>query len=352
VGRRPKSPAVPFKMAGKKIDKPYCLSDDSVNVYGFRLLTSGYQIEEYRKNPIGYYMHDRSCGVVVKWEDLTIQGEKVYGTPVINMAHERGQQTVDEVEGGFLNAASVGHIVVLEYSDEPAMKLPGQSGPTITKWYNRECSLVDVPGNNNALTDLYDMGGNSLKLSDLCAKSTTDLTNGNMKQLTLTLSAGLYAALGLAATATPADVEAKLPDLVAKANRADQLEIDKVTLAAERDAAQLKYDTLVNTTVKTQVADLLAKALADKKVTVEVKNRLASDYATNPEGLKLLLDGMAVYTPLTAALKADDEAKAKQYAGKKWDDLFEAGLTDALKADCPQLYKELYKAEYGNEPKM
>jgi len=38
-----------FKKAGRQ----YVLSDSSVNEYGFRLLTSGYQIESFRKNPIG-----------------------------------------------------------------------------------------------------------------------------------------------------------------------------------------------------------------------------------------------------------------------------------------------------------
>jgi len=40
----------------KKIDREFILSDSSVNVYGFRLLTSGYQIDEYKKNPIGYHI--------------------------------------------------------------------------------------------------------------------------------------------------------------------------------------------------------------------------------------------------------------------------------------------------------
>ncbi len=158
-------------MAGKKIDKEYCLSDSSVNCYGFRLLTSGYQLDQFAKNPIGYHMHNRDGGVVLKWEDLRVDGDKVYGKPVVNMSNPRGKQTVEEVEGGFLNAASVGHIVVLEYSNEDEMKLEGQTGPTVTKWYNGECSLVDIPGNSNALTNLFDRDGNSLTLQDLTSRS-------------------------------------------------------------------------------------------------------------------------------------------------------------------------------------
>lgn len=100
----------------KKAERSYVLSDSSVNEYGFRLLTSGYEIESFRKNPIGYYMHKREDGIVLKWEDLRIEEDQVLGVPVINLVNARGEQTLQEVENGFLNAASVGHIVVLEYS--------------------------------------------------------------------------------------------------------------------------------------------------------------------------------------------------------------------------------------------
>ena len=149
----------------KKLDKEYVLSDSSVNEYGFRLLTEGYQLHEFQKNPIGYYMHRREDGVVLKWSDISITGDTITGRPVINLSNGRGAQTCQEAENGFLNAASMGHIVVLEYATDPALMLPGQTGPTITKWYNKECSLVDIPGNNNALVRLYDAQENEISLA-------------------------------------------------------------------------------------------------------------------------------------------------------------------------------------------
>jgi hypothetical protein len=104
----------------KKIDRQYVLSDSSVNEYGFRLLTSGYELATFQKNPIGYYMHRREDGIVLKWEDLHVEDDKVVGMPVINLSNGRGEQTCDEAENGFLNAASVGHIVVVEYSTDAA----------------------------------------------------------------------------------------------------------------------------------------------------------------------------------------------------------------------------------------
>ncbi len=163
----------------KKVEREFMLTDSSVNSYGFRLLTSGYQIEEFKRNPIGYYMHDRNLGVIVKWDDLRVDNDAVLGKPVINLSHPRAQQTIDEIENGFLNAASVGHIIVIDYSDAPEMKVPGQKDVTVTKWYNQECSLVDVPGNMNALS-LFDKNENPLKLSDL--KSNSTAFNSKKKQ--------------------------------------------------------------------------------------------------------------------------------------------------------------------------
>lgn len=154
-------------MSAKTIEKEFVLSDSTVNCYGFRLLTSGYQKPEYERNPIGYYMHQRENGVLLRWERINVKGDKITAYPTINLNHPRGEQTVNEVNDGFLNAASVGHIVVLDWSDDPKMKLEGQTGPTITKWYNRECSLVDVPGNNNALGLMYDGDGNAITLASL-----------------------------------------------------------------------------------------------------------------------------------------------------------------------------------------
>jgi hypothetical protein len=63
-------------MAFKKIDRDFCLSDSTVNCYGFRLLTSGCQLERFNP-PIGYLMHERQKGVACRWEDLRIEGDMV-----------------------------------------------------------------------------------------------------------------------------------------------------------------------------------------------------------------------------------------------------------------------------------
>lgn len=313
----------------KKIDKRFQLSDESVNVHGFRLLTSGYLIDEYKKNPIGYLMHKRDDGVLLKWEDLTIEGDKVYGKPVINMSHPRAQQTVDEIENGFLNAASLGHFVVLDYSTDPELMLPDQTGPTVTKWFNRECSLVDIPGNMNALS-LFDKDENPINLSDLKNQNVS-----TMEKIVFTPQQ--LAAMNLKDDAKPLEVNNAFNDLVAKANKADDL--------------QKQLDDLKAKSTKEKVDALLKTALEDdKKITKEFSDQLAEDYKDNPEGLKNLLDKMPAYKSVTDQL-GEGKKDTKDLADKSWDELHASGKLEDLKANNPELWKQKFKEQFGTEPK-
>lgn len=315
----------------KKIDREFSLTDSTVNVYGFRLLTKGYLMDEYKKNPIGYLMHKREDGVLVKWEDLRVEGDTVKGKPVINMSHSRAAQTVDEIENGFLNAASVGHIVVLEMSDDPSLKLSGQTGPTVTKWFNRECSLVDVPGNINALAKLYDENDNEINLADYQTKLKTE-----MKQIQFT--AANLAALNLTAEAEESAVQTAFQELVSKAAKVPGLETQLNDLRAQ--------------VCKDKVEGILKTALDANKITKELSDRLAKDYATNPEGLKSVVDGLPVYKSVTDRL--DEETPDKKFAplmAKSFNDLMESGEAEILKKQAPELYKQKFKEEFGHEPK-
>jgi len=194
----------------KKIAKRFVLSDSSINVYAFRLLSEGYVIEEYLKNPIGYYMHDRSTGVLVRWDDIKREDDNITGLPVINLCHPRGQQTADEIESGFLNAASVGEIVVL---DSRTDYLNGEQVMTVTRWYNKECSLVDRGGNRNAIaTKLYDHEGAEIpNLADYTHQ------NEQLKMKNISLTPSLVAILNLADNAGDADIATALQNLADQA---------------------------------------------------------------------------------------------------------------------------------------
>lgn len=322
----------------KKIDRQYVLSDSTINEYGFRLLTSGYQLDSFKKNPIGYYMHRREEGIVLKWDDLRVEDDKIVGTPVINLSNTKGQQICDEAENGFLNAASVGHIVVLEYSNDPDLMLPGQTGPTITRWYNKECSLVDIPGNCNALSRLYDAQENEINLVDIVPPVLKTLQPDTFRKLkgTLQLEEGV----------DEHTLVLKVADLVVRTN---DLELENETLRGERTSLQQKVDELVSERNKAEVTAMLDRALEDKKLTVELRNQLATDYAVNPAGLKNLIAAMPAYRSIVSILKNRQPDNAETQW--QWDDYEKNDPTGnklkELKANEPVRYQELFNRKFA-----
>ena len=333
----------PMSAKLKKIDKEFQLTDSSVNCYGFRLLTEGYLLAEYEKNPIGYYMHNREDGVVLRWEDFRIDGDKVFAKPVINMSHERAEQTVAEIENGFLNAASVGHIITLEYSDEPKMKLPGQQGPTITKWFNRECSLVDIPGNYDSLA-LYDADENPINLADFTSLN----LNTPMSKTILALTAVTLAALNLKPESTQEDADKAIVDLAANLN-AEKIKVKQ--LETEKTGLQKSIDGLKAETVKKEVTDQLAAALKSGQITVALQTVLAAQYDGKPEELKTVLSAIPGYKPIADQLTDKGGSGSDPFAGKTYKELHKEGKVADLKAKNPELYKELFHQEYGKYPK-
>ncbi|OWP87510.1 MULTISPECIES: phage protease [Flavobacterium] len=314
----------------KKIDKEFCLTDDSVNVYGYRCLTSGLLLEEVKRNPIGFKMHNRDNGIVVRWEDFRLEGDKLMAKPVINLSHPEGEQTVSEIENGFLNAASVGRIVVLEATNAPELQLEGQTQPTVTKWFPREISLVDIPGNYNALANLFDENDNALNLADF--------TN-NLEPMSKTVlnAAQILTALNLSDSAAEADVLNALTNLIDTAAKVPQLEKDLSDKTTE-------LNSLKSATQKKEVEDLIAKGKADKKLTVELANTLLADYEANPSGLKNLIDALPAQMSLMDNL--DPGAVPEKFAGKSWDDLYASNELETVRTKYPDLFESLRKEKF------
>jgi len=324
----------------KKIDKEFCLTDNSVNVYGYRLLTEGLQLDQYKKNPIGFMMHDREGGVIVKWEDFRTEGDKLFGKPVINLSHPKGEDIAAQVENGFINAASMGKIICLAASDDKKLKLSGQTGPTVTKWFPREISFVDIPGNHNALANLYDIDDNELNLADFVKPKPEEMKN-------ILLTATMLTALNLSDTSSEEDASKAFQDLVDAANKVPGLEKDLAdtnNLLTAKDA-ELK-DLKAATTTKA-VADLIAQGKTDKKLTNELATKLADQFASNPEGLKDLLDVMVAQTVVTENL--GDNLKEGDYTGKTWDDLYAVeGEIEKVRKNFPDLYDKLKNEKFPN----
>jgi len=333
--------------ATRKIDRDFVMSDSSVNVYKFKLLTSGYMSDEFLKNPIGYYMHGtcaewpRDMGVLVRWEDVRVEGDKLLGKPVVNMLHPRAEQTVTEILNGFLNGASVGDIQVEDYYYEPDPDDADNRILVISKWWIKECSLVDQPGNRSAfITDLYDIQkGMVVNLSDLLHKS-----NKNMNTVTLKITPELVRVLNLSDNSEQ-DVVAGIKRLSDDAAKVPGLEKEKSKAVADLADYQKQ---VANDAVK----EMIEAALKAEKITKDLADTLAKDYEGKPEALKKVLGGMKHLSvvDLIDTSKQGADKILKDLADKTWNELDKAGKLPVLKEKHRELYDTKFEERFGHKP--
>ena len=171
------------------------LSDQSVNSYGFRVLTAGIDLKQFRKNPVMLDTHYRKT-VLGKWSDIQLEDDgSLTAVPVFNSKNANAASREQEFNDGFFNGASLG-MIPLEF-DKGADKYPqfDNNDIVLSKCKLTEISMCAVPSNDNALA-LYDKGGNlitekqlnEIKLSFI--KTETSLSKTNLmdkKLLCLTL---------------------------------------------------------------------------------------------------------------------------------------------------------------------
>lgn len=211
----------------EKMSKRVRISNDSLNSYGSRVLTSGMSVEQYCRNPVLLYMHQRG-NVIGYVKDLRVEDGEVTGELVFDEATDLSKRCKKQFEFGSLRMVSAG-IDILELSDQPEHLLQGQTSPTITKSKLYEVSLVDVGSNDDAIVLMKDGKQITLGKDGDCP-----LPLINNQKTTEEMELKLLALqLGLPETATEADVNRALNELKAAKAENDSLkqENGKLTLA-------------------------------------------------------------------------------------------------------------------------
>ena len=88
--------------------KTFILHDETVNTYGFRMLTSGANLEEFRKNPVMLLNHDDWKMPIGRWENIRIEGTQILADAVFDEADPRAVEVQKKVDTDFLRMASIG----------------------------------------------------------------------------------------------------------------------------------------------------------------------------------------------------------------------------------------------------
>lgn len=302
------------------------ITNESVNSYGFRVLTSGIDLEQYRRNPVLLYMHERG-NVIGYVKDLQVENGEVTGELVFDEASELSIRCKKQFEVGSLRMVSVG-LDPKEASGAPELLLEGQTRPTVTKSKLVEVSLVDIGANDDAIRmynegTAIELGKDGNCLLPLLSNNPINQTTMDLKKLALQL--------GLPETADEATVLSKIAELQKEAGA-------NVTLKAENDKLKLAG-----------ITTLVDKAITEKKITVENKEHFLNLGKTiGAEELEKTLAAMSPNVKLSGIINHQGGSPAQQGSYTKLSEVPEAELLTMRQSD-PATYKRLFKAEYGFE---
>lgn len=326
--------------------KTFILHDDSVNTYRFRMLTSGANLEEFQRNPVMFLHHNDYDLPIGRWENIRVEGNQILADAIFDEEDEQAMKVKGKVDRNFIRMASIGAWAPEQVSDDPILKLPGQEGPTVTKWTVREASIVAIGANHNAMR-MYDRTtGKQIDLSDSTAvlrmMDLTTIKTDNMENLKTILK--------LQDNASDADVEAAVQTLQQENESLQQV---NATLAEEnkqlKDAANTAEEQRKQAQ-KTEAVQLVDAAVRDGRLHANGKDAFLALFDADFEKAKTTLDSIPKVRSITSQME-QAQVELKDYAAKSWAELDRAGVLPMLKDKAPDLYAEKFREAFGRDPK-
>ena len=302
------------------------ITNDSLNSYGTRVLTAGMNVEQYQRNPVLLYMHERG-NVIGCVKNLKVEDGEVTGELMFDEASELSIRCKKQYEFGSLKMVSAG-LDILETSEDPELLVQGQTRPTVTKSKLYEVSLVDVGSNDDAIVLQKDGKKITLGKDSECPLPLLNNNNQKQKQMEQKMVA---MQLGLPATATEAEINAKLDELK--------------TAKEENERLQQKNAALTLASITAAVE----KAVGEKRITPDKKDEFVNlGKEVGQEKLESILSAISPQMKLSSVIGHQGGAATEPTTYKKLSDVPSGQLT-TLRKEQPEEYKRLYKEEYGME---
>ena len=305
----------------QKMAKTFVLSDESVNSYGFWVLTSGIDLKQFKKNPVMLWNHFRAFRgttdevlPIGKWENIRIENGQLLADAAFDQNDKFAKKIEAKVEAGIINMASIGLIPIATSEDKAYLK-QGQTRATVTKSKLREASVCDIGSNDNALA-LYDVEGNFVNLSAGGENPVKLLTNNTNKMENIALK------LGLQATATESDMLSSIQVLKDEVASALTLSAETLTKLGidQKEISTASIETAVtNLSARAETAEqtladqaearcvaLVDGALASGKITADLKDTYLSMARTDYAGAEKALGAISAKVSLAEQTKSAD----------------------------------------------
>lgn len=322
--------------------KTFVLHDESVNTRGFRMLTSGANLEEFIKNPVMLLNHNDWAMPIGRWENIRKEGGKILADAVFDEADERAREVSRKVEGNFIRMASIGAWPPEETSDAFDLMIHGQSLPTVTKWTVREASIVTIGSNHNALCFYDRQSKQPISLKDekdvIRLMDNTNHKNSNKMNI-------LASVLKLSDGATEADCVSAVQRIISDNDRLKQ---ENVTLkdAVDKASRERKENE------KKQAIVLVDTAVKEGRIDATGKNTYLAlfdkDFASASAALAAIPKRAGVAAQIAGASQSVDLGDWKN---KTWEELDKADKLVELRDQFPDLYDQKFEQRFGVKPK-
>jgi len=127
------------------------ISNGTVDRYGTAFDPEGARMEDYLKNPVVFLKHDRSNLPIGRATRLELRDGQWEAEFVIDGFTELERLVIAKLNSGTLNAVSIGAVINPDKTEKM------QDGSIVFReWFLHEFSVVDVPGNPEALITARD----------------------------------------------------------------------------------------------------------------------------------------------------------------------------------------------------
>jgi hypothetical protein len=321
--------------------KTFILHDESVNTQGFRMLTAGCNLEEFRKNPVMLLNHDSWSMPIGRWENIRLEGTKILADPVFDVEDPKGLEVKGKIDRDFVRAASIGswapEKVIMEMDS-----LTGREIPVAIKWTAREASIVTIGANHNALAFYDRQTGKLIENTDvikLFDTADTIIIDTNMKELAKILE--------LADTATEADIVASMQEVLSARTTAEA-EVVRLTdeLAAFHNAAKAAKTA--------EAVALVDAAVLDGRLDAKARENFLTLFDTDFDNANATLEAIPQRQAVAALIDHAKGQSATELADLQklsWNELDKQGKLVTLKDKYPDIYAEKYQQRFGKNPK-
>ena len=219
------------------------LSTEQVNRDGYRVMTEGMKLENFKANPVIIYYHQLGKMPIGRWENIRKENGRLLAEPVFDEKDPLALEVKRKYDEKFIHAASIGFLP-LSYSEAPEDLQPGQKYATVTESDIFEASFCSIPVNPGATATLSMPPQSAKELSIPAIKQdATNETKSNVKEIAKSL--------GLAETATEQEIIAAID-----ANKRKTLSVKVETVISQARAKGIVNDANVEHYRKLGISDL------------------------------------------------------------------------------------------------